>query len=1154
MTPRILYTARLYLPHATAIVALACLVVATTIANAAPGVTWTSTTQLTSNGEVFNISVFPGKARYTPSTAVVGGVTTPFGDGTVLDYFVATGTNGVAYAGNYLAKGGTYINNPSNGGGIVNTPTSWGQTWVTSDPDSAPLDYKTGTVPQVGQTTFPLVGTINISTLSSGTLYVIAGSFSQSMVIDVKMTGPGQTQLNAVTQTISPGGNNNRLRVVRYDFDNSGAAYNTLTWTYNGGSNLARTKFYGVVLDGTIYVDTSAPTWVSTWPQVDTLASTSFTVRAKTNEVGTAYYVVLPSGAPAPTAAQVKAGNDASNVAALKSGSYALAAFAENTASVTGLTPSTAYDVWFVAQDAVPNLQASPSLVSVSTIAPDTTPPVWVSTWPQVDTLTPTSLTARVKTDEVGTAYFVVLASGAAAPTAAQVKAGKDASDATALKSGSMVINAGNIEKTAAVTGLFPGAAYDVWFVAQDAEAVPNLQAAAVSVSVTLPAPVGQYAAGTFTWGTDSVWATSSGGSYTNAWGPGNDAVLEGSAGTVSAAASGVTVHNITFSTSNYLIAGNTLTLSGVTSPTLTLGGGVSGTITSAVAGTVGFTKSGLGTLTLSSSNSFSGGIILSGGTIAFGSASSLNDNPITVTADTICNMPTASLTAGITLTSGVLSIGTNTGTYTTSGAVTGGGGIALSQLGGGATNLNLNSTANTFTGPIRFAVTAQSGNLTVNSLADATSLGSGDITLGSGSATVPHNFTYGSGATAAVTLDNRRFELTGTGATQTPTIKNNSSYAFTINTDLLSTATGTRTLTLGGTGVSTFGGKITNGTITTLNLIKADSGTWVLGGANTYNGTTAVNAGTLLLTGSIAGTVSVGTFATLAGNGTVTGAATIATTGILSPGNSSVSTLNFGSTLNLQGTSNYLVSITGASTNDKVVAAGAVTANGTITVTLSGYTPVAGNTFDLADSGSGAIGGSPTFDFTAATLTAGLAWDTTTFATDGTIKVINSDPYAPWALAKGLNDSDAAHSSAKDADPDGDGVNNLAEFAFNGDPLSGTNNGLHASLLQNTIAPASDELIYIVAVRDGAIFGTSGLDQTNSVAVDGLYYTIQGSIDLAFPGSAVSYVSSSKTAPVATGMPDLTSTAWTYFTFRLDASEGLGGKGFIRAKVSDTP
>jgi hypothetical protein len=52
-------------------------------------------------------------------------------------------------------------------------------------------------------------------------------------------------------------------------------------------------------------------------------------------------------------------------------------------------------------------------------------------------------------------------------------------------------------------------------------------------------------------------------------------------------------------------------------------------------------------------------------------------------------------------------------------------------------------------------------------------------------------------------------------------------------------------------------------------------------------------------------------------------------------------------------------------------------------------------------------------------------------------------------------------------------------------------------------------------------------------------------------PGSNVSDAADpSDTAPPATGLPDLTGTGWEYHTFKLDAFEGLGGKGFLRAKA----
>jgi hypothetical protein len=42
-------------------------------------------------------------------------------------------------------------------------------------------------------------------------------------------------------------------------------------------------------------------------------------------------------------------------------------------------------------------------------------------------------------------------------------------------------------------------------------------------------------------------------------------------------------------------------------------------------------------------------------------------------------------------------------------------------------------------------------------------------------------------------------------------------------------------------------------------------------------------------------------------------------------------------------------------------------------------------------------------------------------------------------------------------------------------------------------------------------------------------------------------------TAPAGSGLTeDLTSSDWKYHTFKLDASEGLPDKGFLRAKVSE--
>ena len=137
-----------------------------------------------------------------------------------------------------------------------------------------------------------------------------------------------------------------------------------------------------------------------------------------------------------------------------------------------------------------------------------------------------------------------------------------------------------------------------------------------VGLTASLPAQEGtQYATNTFTWGTDSKWASSSGGPYTSPWTSGNNAVFaDGSGGTVSIAASGATAENLFFTnTTGYLIQNNTLTLNSYT-PTITVGAGLTATISSAIAGGAGLIKAGRGLLTLSGANTYSGGTTVSGG------------------------------------------------------------------------------------------------------------------------------------------------------------------------------------------------------------------------------------------------------------------------------------------------------------------------------------------------------------------------------------------------------------------------------------------------------------------------------------------------------------------------------------------------------------
>lgn len=122
--------------------------------------------------------------------------------------------------------------------------------------------------------------------------------------------------------------------------------------------------------------DTMPPAWVAGFPDVADITQDGFKVRLKADESGNAYYVVLADGAAVPTVAEVKNGTGNGGAAAIKSGNTVLQANTEASVNVSGLDAGTSYDIYVVAEDAVPNLQASPLKLDVTTlVAPDTTPP-----------------------------------------------------------------------------------------------------------------------------------------------------------------------------------------------------------------------------------------------------------------------------------------------------------------------------------------------------------------------------------------------------------------------------------------------------------------------------------------------------------------------------------------------------------------------------------------------------------------------------------------------------------------------------------------------------------------------------------------------------------------------------------------------------------
>ena len=145
-----------------------------------------------------------------------------------------------------------------------------------------------------------------------------------------------------------------------------------------------------------------------------------------------------------------------------------------------------------------------------------------------------------------------------------------------------------------------------------------------------------------------------------------------------------------------------------------------------------------------------------------------------------------------------------------------------------------------------------------------------------------------GSGTVAGTTAT---FDLNG----RNQEIKGLESTISTVDQTSINTVTSAApaTLTIGSSSgtTTTFGsGTVKNrGVITgALAVTKTGGGTQVLGGANTYTGTTSINAGTLAVTGSLlsSGTVLVNDGGSLSGSGSV-GAVTLSSGSFLKPGNS---------------------------------------------------------------------------------------------------------------------------------------------------------------------------------------------------------------------------------------------------------------------------
>jgi autotransporter-associated beta strand protein len=394
--------------------------------------------------------------------------------------------------------------------------------------------------------------------------------------------------------------------------------------------------------------------------------------------------------------------------------------------------------------------------------------------------------------------------------------------------------------------------------------------------------------------------------------------------------------------------------------------------------GTLGFIKSGSGTLFISGGSAYTGGFTLNAGTMVVGGVNALGTGgSLSLNGGTLCASSTKDLTAkfsSITI-GGDVQFGEITGN------------IALAAGASNLTfsnNMSLGSSLRTLTlggsGTIAFGgIISNTGSNGLTFTANSNGTGRFDITgtntftgpvniNGNGTGVAEVRFTTDASignSTNTITIDGGRFGIVSGG---TVTIASTRNIA-------VGSTTGTSITAPGSTGALTYNGVIADKSGSTGILSKQGSGILSLGGVSTYTGNTAINNGTIQLTtgdnrlptGTVlslgqAASTNLGTLnlnglnQTIAGLNSTTGSASALT----NTGSNNTITSTGATTLTVNGSGTY-----GDATDaNSGIIAGAISlvksGSGTLTLgdvnTYTGITTVSGGTLQLNNVGGTTI------------------------------------------------------------------------------------------------------------------------------------------------------------------------------------------------------
>jgi len=213
---------------------------------------------------------------------------------------------------------------------------------------------------------------------------------------------------------------------------------------------------------------TSAPDWEGVTPELTNILANSTDINVQINENGTAYSVVLSNNATPPNSQEVKNGTGSGGSPAVDSDSVSLVGSVLDTMTLTGLSHGE-YDVYVVAEDTIPNLQASPIKLDLTI---DSQAPNWENGTPSLSNVVTDGADVDVQISEAGKAYLVVVPNDSGEPSPTEIKAGQAAGGGSPIQSAYLDLTASTPDNFT-LTGL-SAENFDVYLVAEDT--VPNLQ------------------------------------------------------------------------------------------------------------------------------------------------------------------------------------------------------------------------------------------------------------------------------------------------------------------------------------------------------------------------------------------------------------------------------------------------------------------------------------------------------------------------------------------------------------------------------------------------------------------------------------------------------------------------------------------------------